>query len=302
MEWILPALLAPLLWAIVNLLDDNLVRHVYKGALAGSVISGLFGLIPAILILVFARVDIYIDPRLILIISTAGFLNVVSFFFYFKALQRADPSVVVALFALTPAILPLLAYFIVDERLSTWQIIGFSTIILASIIYSMTDVKRFKFSPALIPALIAAGIFDVVSLANKFVFDRVDFYQAYLYFSFGMFLAGLYFMYLLIFQNNGKDLKGIIRKNSKLLLLLLALVEVIGLSADYVRNYALSIGPLSLVKAFENTQILYVLVISVLLYPLVPKWFPEAKAGKMTLKICMGLVIIAGVYMSTLDY
>ncbi|HXE10150.1 MAG TPA: hypothetical protein VN554_01865, partial [Verrucomicrobiae bacterium] len=46
MTWFYLALLAPLLYAIVNLLDDNLLQFVYKSPYVAAVSAGFYGSLP----------------------------------------------------------------------------------------------------------------------------------------------------------------------------------------------------------------------------------------------------------------
>lgn len=297
-NWIYLALLAPAIWAIITLIDENLIRHIYKGAHVGAIISGFFGLIPAIIIFFGYTKPFDISGSLIFLSIFAGFINVFYYFLYFKALQKAHPSVVIAMFSISPAIIPFIAYFLVGERLSTEQIVGFGIVVIAGFLYSLTDVRRFRISKALIPTLLAAAIFDAVSLINKYVYTKADFYQSYMYFSLGMFLAALYLLYVLLFMNTKVQVRNVIRKNSVLVLLLLAGAEVLNIFAELVRNLALDSGPVSIVKALENLQPLYMLIISVVFFPFLPKFFPEAQAKYMSTKILLSIVIILGVFIA----
>src|SRR5260221_4158500 len=106
MSWFYLALLAPFLWAIVVLIDDNLIHHVYKSPYYGAIISGLFGVVP--LISLSIRPVQATSTLVAVLATTAGFLTAVYYFFYFKALETESPSIVIAMFGLTPALVLLL--------------------------------------------------------------------------------------------------------------------------------------------------------------------------------------------------
>lgn len=297
MTWLYLALLAPFLYAVVNLLDDNLVRHVYKGAHAGAIVSGLFGLVPAALILLFGQGAV-LPVSMVLLSLLAGFLTVIAFYFYFQGLEKEDPSVVVALLSLTPAATPFIAHYLVGERLSAGAVIGFTIVILSAFAYSITDIKKFTVSKALVPVIIAALTFDAASLANKYVYTKADFYESYLYFSLGMAMAGLFFLVLLRFSGTKVSLTEVYRKNSIKILSLLALVEVIGLSAEFVKAKALSLGSISLVQALENLQPFYVLLIAIVLFPFFPQYFREAQSGRRVIKFLLLVAMVTGAYIA----
>lgn len=292
MNWLFFALISPLLFAIAILIDDHLLRNAYKGPTAGAIISGFFGLIPVILILAAGRAT-RLPEELVLLSLVSGIAVVVGYFLYFKALQHEEPSIVSALMCVSPAIIPFIAYFVVDERLSTTAYIGFAIVITAGFLYSLSDVKKFKISKSLLPILTAAIIFDVVSIANKYVYTKADFFAAYLYFSLGIFLGGVIFFGFLRLSSSDVQIKDVYRKNSVKLLLLLALAEFTILAGGFAADRAASLGSISVVKALANLQPLYVLGFALLLYPFFPKYFREAESGNRGYKlILLGLILI----------
>ena len=113
MNWFYIALIAPALWALVNIIDDNLLRGVYEDPFFGTIISGLFALLP-LLSLFFVKITI---PPINALIAAllSGFLLVCAYFFYFKALWHELPSITAALWNLSPALIPFLAFILVFE-------------------------------------------------------------------------------------------------------------------------------------------------------------------------------------------
>jgi len=290
MSWFYLALLAPLLYAIVNLLDDNLLQFVYKSPYVAAISAGFYGSLP-LLSLFFIHTR-NISMGLALLSLLAGFLTLTYYFFYFKGLETDTPSVVVALFGLAPAVIPLLAHFIVHEQLAALQIVGFVIVVLASLGLAVTDLKQMKFSKALIPVLVAVVLMDAVSLITKYVYQKADFYPAYLYFSAGMGLGGIVF-FLAKLRDNKKAIKGI-AKGIKKLLPIFIVAEATGLAAEFTLNLAISRGSVSLVKAIEGIQPMFVLLIALALYPLSPKYFREAEGGNVARKFMLMAVVIIG--------
>src|ERR1700694_523596 len=113
MSWFYLALLVPILAAIVNLLDDNLLSFVYKSPYLATVSAGLYGSLP-LLSLLFIHSH-KLPWALALLAISSGILTLAYYFFYFKGLQSDSPSVVIAIFSLAPATIPFLAHFIVHE-------------------------------------------------------------------------------------------------------------------------------------------------------------------------------------------
>lgn len=290
MSWFYLALLAPLLYAMVNLLDDNLLAFVYKSPYLATASVGLFGSLP---LLSRFFINTHAIPDSLAVLSVvAGFLTLAYYFFYFRGFESATPSIVIALFSLAPATIPVFAHFIVHEQLTVLEIVGFVIVLLASMGLAVTDVKRFKFSKALVYVAIAVVFMDIVSIATKYVYQRADFYPAYLYFSFGMGLGGIFF--LLIKLTDNKRLVAQIAKTIKKLLPVIIITELIGVTAELTLNLAISRGPVSLVKVIEGIQPMFVLLIALGLHPFWPKYFREAKDGKLVSKFTMMAIIIIG--------
>lgn len=297
MSWLSLALLAPLLYAIINLLDDNLLRYVYRTPHAGAAISGIFGIVPATIVVILDLGGFAISLNLLLLSLLSGFLVVVSFFYYFKGLEKANPSVVAAILCLTPVILPFLAYFIVGERLTASAITGFIILIACGFVYTLLDTKKFTISKALAPILVAAVALDIVALTNKYVYQRLDFYTAYTYASIGMVIGGIFFLVLL--KRNAKEFSVVqsYKKYSRKIILLLITAEAISTLAGYLFDRALSLGQVSLVTALGNLQPFYVLFLAVLLYPFRPQFFREAESDNLKYKFLLSIIMVFGVYL-----
>ncbi|MBP9716573.1 MAG: DMT family transporter [Candidatus Levybacteria bacterium] len=290
-QWFLLALLAPALFALVNIIDDNLLRNVYRSAHFGAIISGLFGLLP---LTALFFVDISVPNPIVASLGLlAGFLTVMYYYFYFRGLEVEKPSVVISLFSLAPALIPFLAYFFLKEVLTLNQYLGFGIILFSSLLISATDIKKFKFSPALLLIGFGALIFAIISVIGKYVYTEVDFWTGYMLFSMGMGLGALF----LLFTKKGRDFGKEFKKTFKKWILVFIAVELLGISAEFVGNLAISRGPVSIVKVVEGIQPIYVLVFAVLLFPFFPKYFRDAAGENKLRNGILMLVMIVGLFL-----
>lgn len=290
MSWFYLALLAPLFYAITVLFDDNLLRFVYKGPYLATTFAGVFGALPLLSRLFLPSGAISLDLALLAIL--AGFLNITYYFFYFRGLALDMPSIVIALFSLAPATIPVLAYFFVHERLTVAELAGFTIVLLASAGLAATDIRKFKFSKALIPLLIAVVLMDIVAVLSKYVYQRVSFYPAYLCYAGGMGLGGLAF-FLVQYTSNRATLRTINRSLKKLLPVFVA-AELLNLGAEFTLNLAIDRGPVSLVKAIEGVQPMFMLLMTIALYPVAPRFFREAEAGGLARKLVLMALSVLG--------
>src|SRR5882724_9389010 len=123
MSWFYFALAAPLLFALTTLLDDNLLKYVYKSPQFATVSAGVYGTLPLLSRLFLPASNIPFSLALLAVL--AGIFNLIYYFFYFRGLQSDTPSIVLVLFTLAPATLPFLAHATVHENLVKLQLVGF---------------------------------------------------------------------------------------------------------------------------------------------------------------------------------
>src|ERR1039457_1588715 len=166
MSWLYLALLAPLLYAITNLIDDNLLSFVYKSPYLATVSAGFYGMLP-LLSRFFINAHA-LRPTLALLAAGAGFLTLAYYFFYFKGLESDSPSIVIALFSLAPATIPFFAHFIVHEHLSGSEILGLIVVLVASMGLAVSNLRQLKFSKALVPVIIAVVFMDAIAIMTKY--------------------------------------------------------------------------------------------------------------------------------------
>ena len=296
MSWIYLALLVPLIYAIITLIDDNLLSYVYRSPRVAAAISGLFGVLPALIVVAIADVD-KVPLKLVLLSLATGALTVISYYLYFQGLSRASPSVVAALMSLSPAIIPFIAYFAVGERLGLAAILGFMIVIVAAVCYSMVEMGEFRLSKAIIPVFIAGLSLDFVAIINKYVYTHTSFLNAYFYYCIGLVVAGIIFMSMFN-QSDKKTLATIFQRRYILLVLLLVIAEIMALVAGFMFCKALSMGPVSLVAAIENIQPIFVLLITLSFFKLAPQFFLEAENPGIKTKALLSLAMIFGVYVA----
>ena len=290
-QWFFVALLSPALFALVTLADDNLVRKVYKSPEFGAIVSGFFALIP-LLILPFYPI-VFPPVSIMLLAILAGFLTINYYLLYFKALMVESPSIVITLFQMSRAIVPFLAYIFLGELLSKGEYLGFFMIFTAAVGISAVDIKKFRLSKAFPLIVVAATITAVIAILDKTVYQHVRFWDGYIFFCLGM---GLGAFTLTRVTTEGKKFYGQFFSKFKSFILLFLITELLNIGAEMSLGYAISQGPVSLVKVIEGIQPFFVLFFALLLYPFLPQYFREASEKHLMRKILFMLVMLLGLY------
>ena len=143
------AFLAPILHSFCNLLDSHFANNLIKSNSAVIFYNSLTNVlvIPVLFLFGVPQAITWEEfPFLVIIAATETFYLLP----YYHALRRIDASVTSALFSLSGVLIPIMAWFLVDEKLSIMQYFGFGVIIAASIALNLEHPRK-KCSDWLVP-------------------------------------------------------------------------------------------------------------------------------------------------------
>ncbi|MDD5750167.1 MAG: EamA family transporter [Candidatus Pacebacteria bacterium] len=310
-HWLILAFLAPMFWALVNIIDVYFVGNVYKDALDGTIIAGLFQILPWTILIFFLKVN---PGRLVNINQTlfisllGGFLFASSFYFYFRALfSHNDAALLQIIWGLTIIVVPVLSFLFWGERLSLYKYSGMAIILSGATMLSMSKGLKAKIEKSYL--LMMSG--GIVFLSLSMVFENrayanlaarglgnQGFLIGFLFFSIGAFLAGIFFA--IVGKRNPWPL---IKKYLKILLLL----EGISFLGNFASQGAISMAPsVSYVAAVETFLPAFIVLFSLLILfyftyiakkqgQIVKKIYQE-QVGGLWVKIIATIIMAVGVY------
>jgi drug/metabolite transporter (DMT)-like permease len=291
--WLLFALLVPLFFALVFILDSFCVKDIFKKPWIGMITSAIASMIVFIpLPFVVVQLDLnLLSLQITTMALLAGIIIQFNQFLYYEALNKSDPSVIAAYWNMVPAFLPVASHFVLKEILSTSQYSGILLLILASIFMCMLDIKS-KSKPIAFFLILAASCLQVIAiLMLDTVYERVNFYTGFLLFSTGLISAG--FMPLLF-----KEKRNIFKEHLCILRRWVALffvIETLNLLGYASLQMALRLGKASLVGSLESTTPAFVLVIAAIIYFAKGEKYKLANFEYITKKIILIMLMIAGV-------
>lgn len=275
MNWFLIAMLAPLLWSITNFIDKLLVSRYFKGNVgAMMVFSGLIGFFISAIILIFNFSSLFFGLQPILILIISGVIYVFSLLPYIFALDKEDTSLVVPLFQLIPIFSLLLGMIFLNEFLTHNQLIGGGIIILGAILISLDfDNKKISIKKNIL-VLMGVSSFGVAvySLLFKLGTGSLNYFIASFWFYIGMGLAGFS---LLFYSPYRKQFLQVFKTNSKPVISLNFINEILNISAVVIINFALILGPMALVWVVNGLQPIFVFIIGFILTLTVPHIIKE---------------------------
>jgi hypothetical protein len=270
-SWFLLALVAPLLWAMVTLVDTYLVHEVFEDPIDGTVISGIFQSVPWLLV-PLGMIDFQYPGAAIAIHAyAAGALFLLSFSAYFKALFVVnDGALLQLLWNLAVPAVPFLAWLLIGERLEAGHYLGIGL--------AFAGVATFGFDPHMqtrIGARIALTMLAaIVMLALSMVASRLAhqltpsddaFWSIYLLFCAGASAASLVLLAIRGHVNAGVQGRRILHIGRQHFVVLL-LAEALSLVGTLASQGAIRMAPaVSFVAVIESLVPVFVMVASILL-------------------------------------
>jgi uncharacterized membrane protein len=294
LNWFYLALLVPAIFAVTNLFDDNLMGKVYKNPWVATIFAGIFAFLP-FLSLFFVHLS-SVAPLFLVLCLLAGILEISSYWLYFKSLSIEMPSIVIAIWTISPAFVPFLAKALLNESLNFYQIFGFIIILTSSMVMSLLSVRKFIVSKALGLMFLASVFTALQSVIEKIVYNSVDFWTGFLYISLGM---GMGAVFIIIFSKQGRKFLHNLKTYKKYIGIIFV-SQIIGILAVLTLNLAISLGSVSLVKVIEGIQPIFVLLFALILYPFAPRFFREATGRGKLKKLFLMLAILLGLYLINL--
>jgi uncharacterized membrane protein len=289
--WIQYALFSSFLWAIVHILDEHCVDHIFSkpwlGVITSSGISaGIFLLVP------FLHIPIIIPHwNVLLVCLFTGAIIQLSQVYYFRALDSSDSGTVSAYWNLTPTFLPVISYWLFGYLITGNNYIGIALLLIASIGLCTIDKFESKWDTLYLMS-IAASIQTGVVLLEKYIFDRSDFFGAFLSITVGIFITGLLSLGLRTVRVSlVKDLPKI-----KQALPIFIIIELINWAALYTGQSAVKMGVPSLVSAIEASIPAFAFGISLFIAMLTHKVDIETKR-KLPVKWAMVGLMMVGVWL-----
>lgn len=295
-HWIIPALVAPFINAIVNFVDKYLVSNRVRNYRALILYSTSVNFAIGAAAWAIAGFPI-VGPAAAFYALASGFVLAVSTFLYFYMASKEEMSSVILMFQLVPVFVLVMAYFFLNEQLTAIQGAGFALILFAALMLSFNRPLRAILSWRLIVAAFFADLFLAGSaiLINKAI-DSSSFFTILGYQGFGMGIAAIFFYSFFpniraAFWENyaARDIKayGLIIMN-----------EGLTVTYEWIAFFAYSIGPAALVSVAGGAQAFFGIVIGIILTLLFPNIVKEDISKENLLpKIIAAFILIIGLYL-----
>lgn len=294
------ALIAPMLWALVNLIDLFLAKEVFTDEEEAAAIIGIVGILPCIIILAgdaLPKVNIMMAGLSVV----GGLLFAIYTFYYFRCLFiSGDATLIMIMVNITGLTVPLMAALLIQEKLTAIKYMAITIVVVGSMAVGLgSKVVYGKLQSILQPIIMAIITLTFSLVAEGKVYQEVGFKSGFLFFSLGIFFGGTFFFLKSVLRG-----RRVFRPTAAIIPAIIV-VEGINLLAVTCSQYAIKVSPaVSYVAAIETTLPAFIILFSLIAYGIyslfgVTKYLPILKdqiigyKGKM-----LAIVVVAyGVYL-----
>ena len=293
---------ASFLWGITNHIDKFMISGIDE---SGSSVKTLLvfstlvaGIILSPIWLIVSKFSIGISNISFICVLLSSFIYILATYFYFKALEKNDASIVVVMFQLIPVFSYILALIFFKENLVLQQIIGSILIILSAVLISFDFEERNNKRKWL--ALILMTLSSLLYATYFFLFDigirNSSYNSCAFWLQIGFLIQGII---LICFKSYRLTFIKAIKNNGQKYISLNITNEVINLIANLLVNFANVTIPLALANVLNGFQGAFVFILGVIGVKLLPKYFKENISKKIVVQkiICIIISIVGLIIM-----
>ncbi len=295
MSWILIAISAYLILAIVSLVDKYLLVGPIPNPKVYTFYIGVLGVL-VLFLAPFVGFSVP-QPGQIILSLLAGAIFTYGLFWFYKALRDFEASRVVPAIG---GILPLFTLGIVyifsagKETLGYFEFFAFILLILGSILITYERSKKISFKSLQISA-IAAFFLSLSFVLTKYVYLAQPFWSGFIWIRIGGFLMAISF-FLLFKEIREEIFKKKVSFKKRTIGVFLS-NQAMGAGAGILQNWAIFLAPLvcvAIINALQGVQYVFLLMFTVLLSLKFPQILKEEISKKILFQKIISILLIGG--------
>ncbi len=289
MSWIYFVILATFLWSITNVMDKYLVDKRVKSPLILLIFFRIASLIPIIILILILNIGIP-SLDLFFLIFVSAILMILAIITYYKAVEVEEISVSIPLFQFIPIFTLFIAFFTLGERLTSLDYLGFLILIFGGFVISMKRAPGlFRIGRVFWFVMLASLLFSASYVITKFVLDYVNYWDTFMWiWIFGIF-ATLSMLFSGKIRSRFRHYYNKINRRDWTIISTNIIISIIA-SASYY--FAVKLGPISLVQASENVQMIFVFFLALLFTRFYPHIMKERFDTSSLIQKILGMILI----------
>ncbi len=294
MSWLIYALLAPLIFTIVNFVDKLILEKHVRNPASMSAYIAIMAFLSGFVLFIVTGFPI-LPFRDVVIVMFTGVLTAVGALLYYRALSIEETSKVIVLIQIQPVMVLIMSFLLLHETISALQFVGFILILGAAITLSARrGIGGIQFSKILWMLLLVNFLWSLSVVLFKLIVSEGQFERFLPYESWGFALGGLL---IFIFVRSVRDaFRQSLRTIPRQALAIIAVNETIFLCAKLLTLAAVALGPTALVSVLGGTQVFFGIVAGWVLTVLAPSIYKEQIArSDLIRKGAVALVLFVGI-------
>lgn len=293
--WIALAFCGPVLWAASTHIDKYLVERFFKNSGVGTLLifTSLIGLLALPIMAPFTNVMI-IGAIGVVVTALSGLLYMGAMYFYLRALQHEEASVIAPLFQTSTIFTYALAFFFLHEHPTLWRLFGGALVMAGAFIVGYQPGHKHRFKSGTVALILTCTLTLAVSSVIFKYFAVKDAFWPVTFWTFAG--EAVFGALMLCVPHVRAQFFGMFKQHPGAVIGINGANELINLGGGLAARYATLLAPISLVQAITGTTSLFVFLFGVGLSLFAPKFGREDLSLRSLVQKGMAVVlIVAGV-------
>lgn len=289
MSWLYFVILAAFTWSITNVVDKFLIDRKVHKPITLTIFIRTASIIPLICIIPFVGFS-FPNTEIIGWILLASVFSVAGVLVYYKAIQMDEVSRVIPLFQFIPVFVLFLSFFLIGEVLGIFDYLGFVILVLGGLVISTKRLSALLRVQRVFWVALLSSFFNALAFViMKHVLNNVEYWSAFILL---WSLQSLIILSLLASERARRETRFYImmlRRRDKVVIFIISIASILAFIFNY---FAISLGPVTLVEAAGNIQLVFTFLIALILTRFLPYILMERFERKITLQKITGIVLI----------
>ncbi len=291
--WLIFAFSGPIFWALSTHIDKYIVEKYFKHSDTAvlMVFTSLIGIVMLPFIWMFNTSVLSIPLLSIVVMMASGVMYMSAMLFYLRAIQSSEASVVSPLFQMSILWTFVLGYLILGETLTINSLWGTVLIVTGALVLSLDTSFRFKAFKwkILFLMMMCTFILALSGIIFKFFAVNEQFWST----TFWMYVGeALFGVGILMVPKYFKQFKTFLKTNTKSLLAINCVNELVNLGGSLGSRFASLFVPVVIISAISSTTSMLVFIFGILITIFLPKFAKEDLSKKNLIQKGIAVVLV----------
>lgn len=290
MFWVVLALIAYFLLAVVELIDKRILSLPEASPLPYAFYTGLL----TSLVFVLWPLDFsFLSPLLTIGALGAGITFFIAIYFLYSAIIKGEISRVISIVGgLSPILIFIFSILFLDEKLNFYSLAAILILITGSVALSFVrNRKKFEFGKRIILLCFLAALFFAISYElTKVVFLQTSFLNGFIWMRTGTLICVIF---VFLAPSLRKRILDSSRGFSRKLTAIFFVDKGISALAHIILNYAINLGAVAVVNALQAVEYAFIFVLASMLSWFFPHILHESLAPKDLAPKIIGIGLVA---------